>query len=209
MRLRYEKEGLVEELSSSNAELHRTNRMLRDAKEDLRIIALTDELTGLSNRRHFIQLFKRHWARAHRSHQPVSCLMIDIDHFKAYNDHYGHQQGDECLKAVAGIMKKTIQRPDDLVARYGGEEFVAVLPDTGLSGAVLVAERMIDALRGANIEHLGAPEGQVTVSVGVAAFRDVMDHGMDELLKAADDALYRAKEQGRNRLTVENASMAL
>lgn len=197
LRLGFENESLIDELSS-------TNRQLLAAEEELRIISLTDALTGLANRRYFNQIFEREWARAQRSEQPISCLMIDIDLFKNYNDHYGHQRGDICLQAVAHALKRAVRRQLDMIARYGGEEFVAILPDTTVEGATLLARQMMDNVREADIDHIKTAEGKVTISIGVATFTSTDMKKMDDLLKAADDALYEAKSEGRNRMVIDS-----
>ena len=126
--------------------------------------------------------------------------MLDIDHFKAYNDHYGHGGGDRCRKSVADILSNSTRRAGDLVARYGGEEFVLLLPETGNVGATTVADLLKIAVNGAAIEHLGSPLNSVlTLSLGVATLLPESDRMPDELLKAADFALYEAKRNGRNR----------
>ncbi|MEZ5446738.1 MAG: diguanylate cyclase [Gammaproteobacteria bacterium] len=160
-----------------------------------------DGLTGLLNRRFLDEMLAREWSRSARNHTPISLLMVDIDHFKQYNDTYGHLQGDDCLRNVARACRETLNRGADAMARYGGEEFVAVLPETPLSGAQTVAERMrtqVCSLALANAQS--AVSGKVTVSIGCAA--QVAEHGStpEVLLQAADRMLYRAKDTGRNRV---------
>lgn len=166
----------------------------------LRALSLIDPLTGLFNRRHLDQVLSAEWRRAYRHLLPLSVLLIDIDHFKAYNDTYGHLRGDECLKRVANLLRARIQRAGDLVARYGGEEFVLVLPQTPLAGATQVAERVRSALAEARIEHRGAPLGYLTLSVGGAVAAEDLDleRGEQSLIAEADAALYEAKDGGRN-----------
>lgn len=139
-----------------------------------------------------------------RQNNAISIIVCDIDFFKQYNDNYGHLQGDECLKKVAKTLNHTIRRGSDWVARYGGEEFVIVLPGTELSGALMIAENLRKAIAGIKIEHTGAKiEEFVTISLGVACNLDLKSD--DDLFAMADRALYRAKENGRNRVEAENA----
>lgn len=208
-RLKFENDDLVYELSNSNKTLKQTNQALHEAKENLQVISLTDELTGLANRRNFSQLSKKEWARSVRQNQPIACLMIDIDHFKLFNDYYGHQKGDDCLAKVAAKLKKEIQRPEDIIARYGGEEFIALLPGTNLSGAVLVAERMINSIKEADLSHNQSPEGKVTISIGISTVQNPRSDSLFKLIKSADDALYNAKESGRNRMSMDNSAIGM
>jgi len=199
IRLGIEKEALVAELSASNELLKQSNQQLEHAHEGLRKVSLTDDLTHLPNRRHFSQLYQQQWGGAKRANQPLACLMIDIDEFKNYNDHYGHQAGDQCLQQVAQLLNQCLQRPEDQVARYGGEEFVAVLPETSASGAALVAQRMVETLHKADWPHAKSHHGHVTISIGIACSQPVDGDNPDTLLKHADQALYLAKDRGRNR----------
>src|SRR5204863_8828379 len=151
--------------------------------------------------RTFDQVLAREWARAAREAAPLALAMIDVDHFKAYNDLYGHPGGDYCLSRVAAVLRETLNRPGDLLARYGGEEFAAVLPGTDLAGAAVVAEAMRAAVAALGLTHAGSPQhGRVTVSLGVAALVPGPGMGEDELVKAADQALYRGKHEGRKRV---------
>ncbi len=201
LRLRFENENLIDELSS-------TNTQLEQAKEVLHRISLTDALTGLPNRRHFDQLLEREWGHAQRSGQPISCLLIDIDRFKDYNDYYGHQLGDSCLQHVACILRSCVRRSQDVVARYGGEEFVAILPETNAIGAALLAEKMVEEVRNATIEHAKSEEGIITISIGVATFDDITTQRLDDLIKVADDAVYSAKNKGRNCMVIGSTDTA-
>ena len=149
------------------------------------------------------------WSRAHRDQQPLALLMIDVDHFKRYNDTYGHQAGDACLKAVAGVLANEAHRPADLAARYGGEEFAVVLPSIDSHGAQIVATRILKGIAKLNIAHAGNDDvGVVTVSVGVVAIVPDGCVAQDELIRTADSALYLAKRAGRNRAVVESALVA-
>ncbi|RME32407.1 MAG: diguanylate cyclase [Gammaproteobacteria bacterium] len=193
MRLRLEKERLARQLEEAN-------RTLAEARDQLQTLADTDELTGLPNRRRFVRLLAIEWQRAQRRQHALGCLMIDIDHFKGYNDRYGHPAGDECLRQVARILRRGLYRPGDLIARYGGEEFVALLPETPAGGAREVAERLRRAVEQAAIPHLGSPAGVVTLSIGVAAALPQPGSPAEALVASADEALYRAKDSGRNRV---------
>jgi diguanylate cyclase (GGDEF)-like protein len=165
----------------------------------LRSQALEDGLTGLANRRLLDQFLLDELGRAKRDHLVVGLLMIDIDHFKHFNDTYGHLLGDECLKAIGALIKDNIRRPGDLASRYGGEEFVVVLPGTDLTGAFVVAEQIRQAVAGAQIHSdRGAPI-RVTISLGVSAIRPLQNDTPEMLIQAADKALYAAKAAGRNR----------
>ena len=168
---------------------------------DLAFLSITDGLTGLANRRRFDEMIAREWRRTRRTGSSLALLMIDADRFKQLNDTFGHIRGDEVLKAIAKVIDGTIRRPGDMAARYGGEEFVAILPDTDAGGAAMIAERIrrsVELEAGHSIES-----GAVTVSIGVSVARPTGDETEGDLIAAADNALYRAKETGRNRIVVE------
>jgi len=178
---------------------------LVDLKEQLEAhnVALREEssmdaLTGIPNRRSFDAAFEQEWKHATRSGKPLALLLADVDHFKKYNDTYGHQRGDECLKAVAGAMRTAARREVDVVARYGGEEFALLLPDTPPVSALLVAGRVLEGLRGLRLAHEGSPGGHVTMSIGVCSTVPHADIAAAALVKTADRALYDAKSKGRN-----------
>ena len=176
-------------------------RRLDEANQELTRLSSLDGLTGISNRRRFDETLLREWRRAGRQGKPLSILLCDVDCFKQFNDSYGHQVGDECLKAVARTLQGALRRPTDLAARYGGEEFAVILPDTGLSGAQQLAEGIRAAVEALHITHrFSSAGGVVTVSVGVASMTPSRESDSAVLLKRADDALYRAKEGGRNRI---------
>lgn len=195
-------EQAMSELEQSSLETERINTQLRAANSELERISQSDGLTGVANRRHLDAYLDREWRSAARAGRPLSLIMIDIDHFKAYNDHYGHQGGDDCLKEVAGALISALGRPHDLLARYGGEEFAVVLPDTPLEGARHIAENLRGAVEGLHIPHVkSATSKYVTVSLGVAAMAPDAREAIPAVLVAtADRALYRAKAQGRNRV---------
>jgi diguanylate cyclase (GGDEF)-like protein len=178
-----------------------TQLTLKRQADYLRTMALVDGLTGVANRRQFDRVLDAEWRRCGRSAQPLSLLLIDIDFFKRYNDHYGHQRGDVCLRVVAAAIDKVMRRPHDLAARYGGEEFSCILPDTARDGALVKAHQIEQAVRTLDLQHADAPEAIVTVSIGVAT---VVHQGRAEtyadLVMAADTQLYRAKSEGRGRV---------
>ncbi|MBF0552369.1 MAG: diguanylate cyclase [Deltaproteobacteria bacterium] len=177
--------------------------------EYLQNLSLRDGLTGVANRRKFDDFLEMEWRRAIREGQPVSLIMMDIDYFKAFNDTYGHQEGDQVLTRVAQTAVKLVKRPADLVARYGGEEFAVVLPGTGLVGARHVAEKIRQGVQQLGIAHsLSQMNQMVTVSLGVAGQIPSVNSSPCQLIQAADAALYRAKEEGRNRVNVETETIS-
>ncbi len=170
-------------------------------------LSLVDGLTGIFNRRYFDEHFEEEKERALRRGEPLSVIMMDIDNFKAYNDNYGHGAGDECLQQVARALRSNLSRSGDFVARYGGEEFVALLPGTGETGAMTVAERLRQGVEFLKIPHAYSPIAKVvTISLGVASSEaGASEEDRSHLLKRADQALYTSKREGRNRSTfVEN-----
>ena len=170
------------------------SRMLDEA-------AQRDGLTGIYNRRRFDEHLTHVWQHGVREHRPVTLLLADIDHFKAFNDRYGHQAGDEAMKAVAAVLAQFARRPFDLVARYGGEEFAIVLHDTTQAHAVQVAEQLLEAVRGLGIPHQdSSAAAALTISVGVACVQPAARRSSAGLLQLADQALYAAKDGGRNRM---------
>ncbi|HVP76387.1 MAG TPA: diguanylate cyclase [Thermodesulfobacteriota bacterium] len=178
-------------------------RKLSEAYELIKNQAVTDDLTGIPNRRSFLDRARTEFNRSRRNKYPLSVLMVDIDHFKPYNDTYGHERGDECLKKVALAIQKTLKRPSDFCARYGGEEFIVVLPDTTLEGAIFIAEEIRAAVKNLGIEHeKSSPEGMVTISVGVATADNHLSVSYEDLIRQSDKALYLAKEKGRDRVEV-------
>ena len=159
-----------------------------------------DPLTSGYNRRYFDQRLAVEWSRARRNGTPLSLLMIDVDHFKAYNDYYGHPAGDEALRAVVQALTRHLQRPGDTVARYGGEEFACLLPETDAQGAMLLAQGLVQAVADLALPHAASSTAPVlTVSVGVGSAVPNLDGQASELVEATDAALYRAKREGRAR----------
>ncbi len=181
-------------------ELKNAHEASEIANRELDALARHDALTGLPNRRHFDESIAMEFRRTAREMQPMGLIMIDLDYFKLYNDHYGHPMGDDCLRMVAGAIASVPQRPADLVARYGGEEIVVLLPNTDLAGTETVADLIVQAVRAMDIPHAGNPEGVVTVSCGAASFEPTKDpYLVVKLVERADQALYAAKRAGRNR----------
>lgn len=174
-------------------------RML--AESELQLLARMDGLTGLHNRRTLGEILDHEWRRACRTRSVFSLLFVDIDWFKAFNDTYGHQAGDDALAAVARCIGENIPRPADTAARYGGEEFVVVLPDTPPAGAALIAEQIRTAISELAIEHAGSEYGRVTASIGAASWAPEQDGDVSAVIKAADEALYNAKATGRNKVS--------
>jgi len=177
-------------------------RLLREQTMVLRSQTFSDGLTGIANRRHFDVAMEKEHRRAKRGGTPLSLLMIDIDHFKAYNDHYGHQKGDQCLIQVAAALAGILKRPCDLMARYGGEEFAMILPETDVDQALLMAEAIRARTQQLAIPHERTTDASqlVTVSIGIATQKAEATVEIDALIGAADRALYQAKRNGRNRV---------
>lgn len=164
--------------------------------------AMQDGLTGLANRRHFDYTLTTELTRASRDATPLSLIMMDVDHFKLYNDSYGHLKGDECLKNIAGAVRSSLNRPSDLAARYGGEEFGVILPNTDASGALVIAEQIRASVRQLEIEHRKNTSGLVTISLGVSTWNRTNRMPLaSDLIESADNALYESKNTGRDRVT--------
>ena len=173
---------------------------LEEANQRLELLSATDGLTGVANRRKFNEALDAEWLRARRTQQPIGLILIDIDHFKLYNDHYGHQGGDACLQMVAKTMGLGLRAGSDLIARYGGEEFVLLLPNTDLAGTQVVAERVRKSVEAKAEPHLKSGLGIVTISVGLTSFVPAHDAKPSQYIEEADQALYLAKRAGRNRV---------
>lgn len=196
-------------LAQANTELEdkvqQRTQALEEVNHQLEVLSVTDALTRLANRRRFDAVWLDEWQRALRQATPLAVIMLDVDHFKAYNDHYGHQQGDECLRRVGEVLLTTVRRAGELVARYGGEEFVVVLPGTSVIHAMAVAESIRANIQAAGIAHAhSGVAAVVTVSLGVAVGIPMQGDARDALVHAADAALYRAKDQGRNRVVLSD-----
>ncbi|TCZ60886.1 diguanylate cyclase [Roseicella aquatilis] len=194
-------------------ERKRAEAELLRAYERMEIMATTDALTGLANRRRFEAALETEWRRCAREAAPLSAIVLDVDHFKRFNDRYGHPGGDSCLRQVAAVLQAAARRPPDLAARTGGEEFTVLLPATGREGAASVAERLRKAVRDLAVPHAGnPPAGVVTISLGVATAWPQPDNdpaaqqrARDALISAADGALYAAKAAGRDHVALEGA----
>ena len=172
-------------------------------EEELRRLSYLDGLTGVANRRRFDEALGLEWRRMTRDAKPLSLIMCDIDFFKAYNDTYGHQGGDDSLRLVANTLNSVLGRPGDLVARYGGEEYVVILPETDSQGAKFLAEKMRSRVESLGIIHVSSQVCEVlTISLGVATTIPTRGSLPDELISAADQALYEAKKEGRNRVNL-------
>lgn len=182
------------------AKVGERTRELEEANRRLAALSTTDALTGIANRRRFDEVLDAEWRRARRSNARLILSMIDVDHFKAYNDRYGHQAGDQCLMAVGRALAAAAHRAGDLAARYGGEEFALILAPSSPEEAVAFAESLRKAVESLGLPHDGSPLGVLTISVGVAAMVPDDGNGPQDLLRLADSALYRAKERGRNRV---------
>lgn len=184
--------SLKHKVSERTAELERANK-------ELRRLANLDGLTRLANRRRFDEYLQQEWSRLAREQGQLSLIMSDIDYFKPYNDNYGHQAGDECLKQVAGIIKDSLKRPADMVARYGGEEFSLILPNTDVEGVQHIARTVQQAIRTLAIEHAHSiVSPYITLSIGMSTTIPRQERRIEELVGAADQALYEAKSTGRN-----------
>ena len=176
---------------------------LKEANERLERLSASDGLTGVANRRCFDQTLQREWSRLQRTKDPLSLIMCDVDFFKLYNDAYGHQGGDDCLKSVAQALQENARRGGDCVARYGGEEFAVIMPSTEEKNAVLVAEKIRQGVEQKDIPHMKSTVApHVTLSLGVATIIPDDLETPESLIKRADEALYRAKSSGRNRVVL-------
>jgi len=196
-------------ISLVNARLYESlEEKVQQRTEELRRLSMRDGLTGIANRRSFDERIAVEWRRSQRHAHPLSLLMLDIDLFKQYNDHYGHLEGDACIKAVATALERVVSRPADVVARYGGEEFAILLPDTDAAAAEHVAQGCIAAIAALALPHAKAPLGRVSLSIGCATLTAPADGHADTLIGAADKALYEAKRAGRNRCCVAAAIAA-
>ncbi len=179
-------------------------KQLEVANRKLKLLSSMDGLTGIANRRHFDETLEKEWRRALRAESKFSLILMDVDSFKPYNDHYGHQAGDDCLKKVAQALQAEVKRPADLVARYGGEEFVVVLPETDSMHAGILAEKLREQIESLQIPHEKSQTVPVvTCSLGVATLKPTQDLQSKSLVEEADKALYLAKRGGRNRVVSE------
>jgi two-component system chemotaxis family response regulator WspR len=207
-RIRYHSSAHISRLQRDQAFrfLRESQRQLAAANIELQRLAALDALTGIANRRRFDETMLLEWQRGQRERAPLSLLMCDIDFFKHFNDSYGHPAGDLCLKRAAAVLTQHLRRPADLVARYGGEEFAIILPDTDGAGAMTVARACVQTLQQLGIENREAEFGVVTLSIGVATMVPAKPFTAEDLIAAADQALYAAKRSGRNK-AVDAASI--
>ncbi|GLQ31035.1 GGDEF domain-containing protein [Litoribrevibacter albus] len=201
LKLQYQNQGLLKSLQQKNESLETTNSELIKTKEFLTEQTMSDPLTGIANRRSFDHTLIKEWNRCLRRQYPLSCILIDIDYFKRYNDHYGHQQGDQLLRQVANLISSQATRADDLVARYGGEEFIVILSNASHDDAVMLAERTRKAILDANMEHTDSQVADIiTISAGVATITPTNLQDCYEIVHKADEKLYEAKNNGRNQV---------
>jgi diguanylate cyclase (GGDEF)-like protein len=192
----------IHAVSAVLAERDRLYQEIKNAYREALGSAAIDHLTGVANRRTFEREFLREWNRAARERGSLSLLMIDIDHFKNYNDHYGHVAGDHCLRSVASLLSQSMMRSSDLLARYGGEEFAIILPGARTESATAIATHLRDTLLEAKLPHVACETGIVTLSIGIATFDVEKEKDAIALIQAADQALYRAKQSGRNQVAI-------
>jgi diguanylate cyclase (GGDEF)-like protein len=192
--LTFEKEDLVKSLTAAH---------------DMQLtLAKTDSLTGIANRRYFDEVLEKEISRMQRSGGQLSLFMLDVDHFKAFNDTYGHIAGDDCLRQVAHVLRQALTRVSDLAVRYGGEEFAGILPETDREGAVALAEAILRDVEGLMIAHRNSPvAGFVTVSIGVVTLSGEEIGSAEEIVSLADQQLYYAKSEGRNRVASTNRAL--
>ena len=196
--------GNVVRLQTLNENL---NKQLLVVNKQLVEESSTDYLTRIANRRTFMSAFNREWSRALRQVYPISVMVLDVDWFKKYNDYYGHLMGDDALRAIADSFTKIVSRPGDVVARYGGEEFSAVLSNTDLSGAMLLAEKILTSIQDLSIPHSQSVFNKITVSIGIYSNIPQRTDNYLDYIKYADIALYTAKKNGRNRAEIYNKDM--
>lgn len=198
-----ERQAMIATLEQTLADLRQQKEKVQAANEELAFLSTHDPLTGLPNRRYFDDFSGRMWRQSQRRHEWMSILLIDIDHFKQYNDHNGHLAGDACLVRVAETLAQQINRAGDLAARYGGEEFIVFLSNTEIEGARHIAEAVRCRVQELAIPHPTSAYGVVTISIGVAACSPVKGSRLEQLISRADTALYVAKHAGRNRVEVD------
>jgi two-component system chemotaxis family response regulator WspR len=202
-RIRHHSRGYINQLQRDAAyrALRSSQDELARVNQELRKLAALDGLTGIGNRRRFDDAAHTEWQRGRRHATPLALLLCDVDHFKLFNDHFGHPAGDDCLKRVAAALTGQLKRPADVAARYGGEEFALLLPDTDLAGALRLAEACRASLETLALPHPRVPGGVVTLSIGAACATPGEDTSLEGLVAAADAALYGAKRAGRNRVS--------
>jgi diguanylate cyclase (GGDEF)-like protein len=196
----------LQRIESTRTKLLETSRELASANRELEKLSRQDGLTGIANRRYFDNYLSSEIKRASRDRQPLSLILADVDYFKAFNDYYGHQAGDDCLRQVALALRTVGRRPADLPARYGGEEFAIVLPSTALEGALDVAKSLASEIEGMSIIHVrSGVSNRISLSQGIASVIPAGDTRPESIIELADQALYQAKQQGRNRYVASQA----
>lgn len=193
-----------EKVEIFNADLKQKTLELEVMNNKLEKLSITDFLTGLANRRCFDESLEVEWTRAQRTSQPLALIMVDVDHFKKFNDKYGHQAGDKCLKKVADTLIKNVSRAGELVARYGGEEFCIIAPNTDSSAAYELAEKIRLAVQALSLKNEDTPKGILTISLGIASCIPKINNKAKTLISVADKALYEAKSHGRNQVGGKN-----
>lgn len=199
----YQLEQRNQTLEETTSVMEAVVRQLNQVNTRLKEISMIDELTGIANRRSLEEYLDREWRHAQRQQEPLAVILIDVDYFKLYNDTYGHQAGDECLRAIAAVLADNAKRSTDVAARYGGEEFAVVLRGANPLGGKVVAETIRQQVEALQVEHKSSSVASyVTITLGVAAV--IPDSGSNymEIIKHADEALYRAKSEGRNKTVV-------
>jgi diguanylate cyclase (GGDEF)-like protein len=200
--------GIARYVGQMLCKLMLSEKRLAEANAHLTELSATDSLTGIGNRRAFDAALRAEWGRALRDGTDLGVLVMDVDHFKAFNDAYGHPAGDDCLRRIAAILLRAMRRPTDMSARYGGEEFVALMPGTDGPGAQAAAERTRQAIWDGALPHEGSSFGRVSVSVGAASLSPLPGDDPQALIDLADRALYAAKLAGRNRVVLADGSEA-
>jgi len=190
----------MQRIAQMRQKLLKVSSALESANKELKMLVNVDGLTGLSNRRNLDRVLKQDMARSMRYKQPLTVMLADVDHFKAFNDHYGHLEGDDCLKKIASTLSGVCKRGTDLVARYGGEEFAVILPDTTAENAMMVAEKLRAAVENQNIPHeYSSASSYCSVSIGVYTKIVEKSDTAESLLHKADEGLYQSKQTGRNK----------
>ena len=202
-QLQQQLQGQNQQLKQEVKRRKKIENDLKEANKKLEYLANYDSLTLVANRRYFAEILEQEWYGLQRQKLPLSMILCDVDYFKAYNDNYGHIEGDRCLQKIAKLLDQSIKRHTDLVARYGGEEFIILLPQTDIIGAQEVVKNIQATLKNSNLPHESSPvEKRVTLSFGIAGKIPEPSLTPEALIKDADDALYQAKRNGRNRFTI-------
>jgi len=192
-----------EKRNEAEIRLQENNKKIKELNSKLDLLSKTDSLTSLFNRRYLQEMLTKEWNRSLRTGNALSCVLFDIDYFKYYNDCYGHQAGDECLKEISVLMKDSFSRATDVIARYGGEEFIVIIADSGVEDTVAAVENFLSELKKLNIPHKASvKEKYVTISAGIVNQAASRDESIEDFIRKADEALYLSKAQGRNQWTI-------